>query len=223
MDVGLIVVVAVVGVIVMFAVWWFSAEQVARRAMRAVPRKAIRDVAEGEKARIVGSVELAQSIAAPLTGRACAYWRVVVQELRGGKNRRWVTVIDEHEGVDFFVRDESGKALIKTELVTPLLEKDAALSSGFLNDATPELEAFLAARGRSSKGWVFNKSMRYREGVVEHGETVCVVGVGRWERDPDERAGAGAGYREAEMPMRLVMSSPDDGNLLLSDEPGMTA
>ena len=58
--------------------------------------------------------------------------------------------------------------------------------------------------------------MRLAGGVV-----VCAVGVGRWERDPEEQATAGAGYREAQMPKRLVLSSPDDGPLLLSDEPSM--
>ena len=65
--------------------------------------------------------------------------------------------------------------------------------------------------------------MRYREGVLGAGETVAVVGTGRWERDPDESPRAGAGYRDAEMPKRLVLQAPEDGSpLLLSDEPSLT-
>lgn len=220
----IVIIVAVIAVVggVAFVAWWFSADQKARRAMRSVPRRPIEQVSDGEKARVVGQVHAEQTIAAPLSGRACTYWRVTVQEQRGGgKNRHWVTIIDEHEGVDFFVQDGAGKAIVKTELVHAVLEKDGKFSSGFLNDADPALEAFLADRGHSSQGWVFNKNMRYHEGVVEPGEHVCVVGVGRWERDPDEEARAGAGYREAQMPRRLVLESPDDGPLLLSDEPGM--
>lgn len=218
-----LVAMAAVGGIAFF-VWYFSADQKARRAMRSVPRLDIEHVSEGEKARIVGTVEVGETVAAPLSGRACAYWRVTVQEQRGGgKNRHWVTIIDEHDGVDFFLKDGKAKALIETVHVQAVLEKDGKFSSGFLNDAGPELEAFLAERGHSSQGWVFNKNMRYHEGVVEPGEIVCAVGVGRWERDPDEQASAGAGYREAQMPKRLRLVSPDDGPLLLSDEPGMVS
>lgn len=211
--------VALFGIIALLA-WYFSADQRALRAMRAVPYRRIADVIDGEKARIVGQVALRETVRAPLSGRECAYWRVTVREQRGGgKSRHWVTIIDEHGGVDFFLEQDGAKALIKTDLVTAVLQKDGSFSSGFLNDATPELEAFLAERGHSAQGWVFNKNLRYHEGVVEHGETVCVVGVGHWERDPDEEARAGSGYRDAQHPKRLVMKSPDEGPLQLTDRP----
>lgn len=219
---AVIVVALLVAAVVAFVSWWLSADQKARRAMRSVPLRRIKDVVEGEKARVIGEVEAERTVAAPLSGRPCTYWRVTVLEQRGGKNRHWVTVVDEHDGVDFFLRDGAAKALVKTELVQAVLDKDAKLSSGVLNDATPQLEAFLAERGHSTQGWIFNKTMRYHEGVVEPGERVCVVGVGRWERDPDEQARAGTGYRDAQMPKRLVLQSPDDGPLLLSDQADMT-
>lgn len=214
--------VAVIGLVTLGG-WYFSADQRARRAIKAAAVRTIPDVIEGERARVVGEVELIGSLVAPLSARTCGYWRVIVQERRGGKNKRWVTLVDEHEGVDFFVRDGANKALVKTIHSQAVLEQDAGYSSGFLNDATPELEAFLSQRGHSTQGWVFNKDMRYREGVIEAGETVAVVGTGRWERDPDQGPRAGAGYRDAEMPKRLVLQAPEDGSpLLLSDEPSMT-
>lgn len=207
---------------VAWASWWFSAEQRARRAMRSAAPRRIEDVLEGEIARVIGRAEphSAGVLRAPLSGRACLCWRVVVEEYRrSGKSGRYHTIVDEHEARDFLVRDESGKALVKAHFVQPLLQRDQQLSSGFLNDATPELEAFLSERGLKSTGWVFNKSMRYFEGVLEPGEPVAVVGVGRWERDPEEPARAGAGYRDAQAPKRLVVESPASGPILLSDEP----
>ncbi|RZO62542.1 MAG: hypothetical protein EVA89_08925 [Sandaracinaceae bacterium] len=202
--------------------WYFSADQKARRAMQAVPLLPAARVRDGQTARVIGEVLPGASVTAPLSGRPCTYWRVTVEEQRGGsKNRRWVTIVDEHEGVDFLLRDGDTKALVKTDFVQCVLEKDGKFSSGFLNDATPELDAFLRERGQSSQGLVFNKNMRYREGVVEPGEHVCVVGAGRWERDPDEEASAGTGYRDASMPTRLVLVAPEDGPLLLSDEASM--
>ncbi len=218
-----VIILAVAGLIA-FLFWWFSADQKARRAMRSTPRRTIREVIEGERARIVGRAHVATPVRAPLSGRQCGYWRVVVQEYRSrGRSGSWVTVVDEHEGVDFVVHDDSGKALVKTAHVHAVLEKDAKYGSGMFNSPTPELEAFLDSRGISSKGLLFNKRMRFREGVVEHGELVAVVGVGRWERDPEETARAGDGYRTAEMPQRLVVDAMEDGSpLLLSDEASMT-
>lgn len=208
--------------VVLFLLWYFSADQRARRAIASVPIRAIPDVIGGERVRVVGTVELVGSVAAPLSARPCAYWRVVVEEQRGAKNKRWVKIVDEHEGVDFMISNGEHRALVKTDLCQPVLDNDASYSSGFMNDATPELEAFLAERGYASQGWVFNKSMRYREGVVEAGETVAVVGVGRWEADPERAPTAGGGYRDAKQPERLVLEAPDDGPLLLSDEPSLT-
>lgn len=203
--------------IVALCAWYFSADQRALRAMRAVPLRRIADVKGGEKVRIVGEVEAPRTLRAPLSGRACAYWRVTVREQRGsGKSRRWVTIIDEQEGVDFFLRDGMAKALIKTAHAQAVLDQDGRYVSGFMRDAPPELEVFLAQRGHSSKGWFFNKNMQYREGIVEPGETVAAVGVGRWERDPDEEPTAG-GYRDVIQPRRLVLDRPEDGLLLISD------
>jgi hypothetical protein len=207
---------------IFFLSWYFSDAAKLRRAMRDAPIRRVGDVLEGEVARVVGEVEPLELVEAPLSGRACVYWQVLVQEYRNsGKSGRWVTVIDEDAGEDFLVRDVTGKALVKVAVTSSLLDKDYERSSGFMNDATPELEAFLAARGERSQGWVLNKRMRYREGVVEPGERVCVVGVGRWERDPNEHAQPGQGYRDAQLPQRLILESPQVGSLLLSDEPAM--
>ncbi|MCB9593122.1 MAG: hypothetical protein H6719_10350 [Sandaracinaceae bacterium] len=203
--------------------WYFSDDQRAKRAMRGAPRRVIADVLEGERARVVGEVHVEAPVASPLSGRLCAYWRVIVEEkISRGKSSYWRTIVDEAGGVDFFLRDDSGKALVRTSHVQAVLDGDARGGSGFLNDPTPELTAFLAARGHDTQGWIFNKTIRYREGIAEPGETVAVVGRGRWERDPDEAARAGEGYREAVSPKRLVVEAPESGPLLVSDQADVT-
>ena len=214
-----IAVVAMIG----FLSWWFSADERARRAMRSVPHRAIGEVIEGEKVRIVGPAEIEAPLSAPLSGRPCAVWRVVVEErVRSGKSSYWRTLVDESEGAEFRILDGTGTAIVSPVHFQAVLDRDMKASSGFLNDAGPELEEFLTARGHSSKGWVFNKTMRFREGVLEPGESVCVMGVGRWEADPEEQAVAD-GYRTASQPKRLIVDAPADGPLLLSDQTDMQA
>lgn len=209
--------------VVFFAAWYFSADQRTKRKMRSIPRRAIGEVMEGEVARVVGRVRVDAPLTAPLSGRPCAYWRVVVEEKRRrGKHSYWQTLVDEEEGVDFFLLDDTGKAKVQVSYTTAVLHGDSRGGSGFLNEPTPELEAFLSSRGHSTQGWIFNKTIRFREGIAEPDETVAVVGAARWERDPDEAAAAGEGYREAVMPKRLVLSAPSEGPLLLSDEADVT-
>lgn len=207
-----------------FVGWYFSADQRTKRRMKAIPRRAIGEVIDGEVARVVGRVRVDAPLAAPLTGRPCAFWRVVVEEKRKrGKSSYWMTLVDEHEGTDFFLLDDTGQAKVEVRWVEAVLEGDGRGGSGFLNDPTPELESFLASRGHATQGWLFNKTIRFREGIAEPDELVAVVGAGRWERDPEASASAGEGYRDAVMPKRLVLAAPTEGPLLLSDESDVTA
>lgn len=215
---GVVVVVLAVAV----ALWWFSADQVARRAMLQTPRSAIADAQDGQVVRVVGVVEAEATVEAPISGRPCVAWRVKVEEKQRSNNgTRWDTVIDDHDEVAFSVVEGDARALVRPLRVHAVLEQDGHATSGFLDDATPRLEAFLAARGRSSTGLVFNRTMRYREGVVEPGELVAVVATARWERDPDRGPRAGDGYRDAKLPQRLVLEAPPGEDLLVSDEPSM--
>src|SRR5262249_46536418 len=144
-----------------------------------------------------------QPLVAPLSGRPCACYEVVVEELHGGgKHRRWRKVIHELVACDFVLRDQTGKAVVRGSGAQLLVHQDANFRSGFFNDSMPHLDAFLARHGRSSRGWIFNKRIRYNEGVLEANEPVVAYGYARWEPDPTPDPGApAAGYREG--PTRL--------------------
>ncbi len=221
MSAGSFIWVIVLIVFAAFAIYnyYFSEAARIRRALKGAQKKTIAEVAQGEVAKIVGRVRpVTDLLTAPLSGRRCVYFEATVEEYRSsGKSGRWVEIIRESEVSDFLVEDGTGRALVKTSMMKALLHKDTELTSGFLNDASADLEAFLRRHGRESKGWVFNKSLRYKEGVFEPGETVSVLGQAKWEHDPDPTE-AGSGYRD--VPKRLVMDGPENGAFLFaSDEP----
>lgn len=200
--------------------YWFSEAAKIRRALRAAQKVPIAEARTREVVKITGRVRApGQALRAPLSQRPCVYFETIVEEYRSsGKSGRWVEIIRETDGMDFLLEDGTGKALVRAGEMKVLAVKDHERRSGTFNDATPDLEAFLARHGRSSTGWIFNKTLRYKEGVFEPGETVTVLGEARWEQDPDPTS-AGTGYRD--VPKRLVLGARPDGPLLASDQPDL--
>jgi hypothetical protein len=215
-----LVVFAIVAMVVIFG-WYNSEEQKIKRALRRAPISSIRDAHSGEVCRLVGRVKSSgRLLKAPFSHRQCVYYDVTVEEYRSsGKSGRWVQMIREFNSVDFLVEDDTGRALIRAAAMKVAVVKDSEKQSGVLNDATPELQTFLARHGETSVGWVFNRRLRYREGVFEPGERVAVVGTVRWEPDPDPQQ-AGKGYRDA--PKRAVVEPTPDGFVLASDQSDTT-
>jgi DNA-binding transcriptional regulator YdaS (Cro superfamily) len=201
--------------------YWYSEAAKIRRALRAARKVAIREATSGEVVRVSGRVRpVGEPLRAPLSQRPCVYFETTVEEYRSsGKSGKWVEIIRETEGMDFLLEDETGKAVVRASEMKVLAVKDHRRESGTFNDAAPDLEAFLARHGKSSTGWIFNKNLRYKEGIFSPGETITVLGQARWEQDPDPTS-AGTGYRD--VPKRLVLGVRPDGPLLASDEPDLT-
>lgn len=202
---------------------FFGAAARARREIREQREVPIRDAPEGQRIKIAGRASPeTEPMSAPLSGRSCVCWKVLVEEYRsqGTSGGYWKTLIEDYDSKPFFVEDRTGRAIVKEPVADLLLVHDGQFNSGTLNDASPALEAFLSSHGESSTGILFNRRLRYSEGAVEPGEVVVVVGVGQWELDPDPSASAaGTGYREA--PRRLVVGCLEDGRLIVSDDPSV--
>lgn len=199
--------------------FYFNKDRRIRRLLKKSDRVEIAQFPDGASAKVVGAVVVEnQHLNAPLTGRPCVYYEARVEEYKSrGKSGSWVTVIREVAGVPFFVRDSSGEALIDPSGANVAIDTDSKTKSGTFDGATPTEEAFLNRHGRESKGWVFNKSLRYREGVFEPGETVAAFGTGVREPDPGG-VNAAQGYRGMP-PTRLRLRHSHAGPLYLSDNP----
>ena len=199
----------------------FTRDRRIKRMLRRIKPTLIRDVRDGRAVKIVGELVYAgRSIAAPLSERACAYYSVVVQEYRshGTRGGHWHEIIREERGIDFYLRDDSGMALVRPASNGqdfPALVQDRKARTSPIISNDPNLERFLAARGRSVEGAFFRKNLRAYEGVLEAGERVAVGGLARWMPDPDA---AGGSYRE--VPKRLVLQGSESLPLFLSDDPG---
>lgn len=181
-DSFIIIMVAVVGTVV-FLSFFFSKKAVVKRKLKRAVVRRISDVRSSETAKIIGAVELAdQPLIAPLSKRECAYYSVLVeQKVQSGKSSHWRTLIDEHDSVPFVINDGTGVACIKGDNIKSYIVPDAQYRSGWHNDANTHLESYLNRHGFESHGFMgMNKTIRYREGVLEDGEKVALLGRGDW-------------------------------------------
>ncbi|MGZ3427255.1 MAG: hypothetical protein ACXVCV_11435, partial [Polyangia bacterium] len=124
--------------------------------------------------------------------------------------------IREEKGIDFYLRDDSGMALVRIASdgkYFPALVQDRKARTSPIISNDPNLERFLGERGQSIEGTFFRKNLRAYEGILEAGERVAVGGIARWVPDPDA---AGGSYRET--PKRLVLEASESLGLFLSDD-----
>lgn len=192
-----------------------NAERRRRRRLKKAPRRDIRHLPDKQLARYTGRVlGHRQPLEAPLSGRACVCWRVVITE-RSGKSTR--TLLDKQAGQDFTISDGTGKMLVRFEGAELALVLDGKYASGLGHDAAPALERFLAAHGEKSTGWVFNRDLTYREAALEPGEAVAVAGVAHAEPDPDPDPSLVLGPRETAM--HMVLDPAPKQPIIISDDP----
>lgn len=215
---ALVVLAVVAGVAIVAASLMWNEKARIRRELRGAPRVDLAELREGRTGRVVGRVGEGETLQAPFTGRSCVFYEATVEEYRSsGKTGSWRQVVREAMGVPFVLDDGTGRAIVDPRGARVAVDLDMTTRSGTFDDATPVEEQFLTRHGLRSTGWVFNKSLRYREGVIEIGETIAVMGQGVREPDPDA-VGKVGGYRSGP-PTRLRLGGSARHPILLSDAP----
>ena len=124
-------------------------------------------------------------VGAPLSGRQAVWTRVKVEQYRSGSGEgdtgNWTTVLNEVNGLPFFVDDNSGEvARIIPDDANVILDQQSIGNSGQFHDAPPGFEEFLNMRGLSSKGFFgFNKTMSFDEELLAPGDVLYARGSSR--------------------------------------------
>jgi len=211
----------VFGLIIIIAIAYqifFNKKAIIKRRLKKAPHKRIYSFRNGEVAKFTGSVEFVdEPLIAPLSKRKCSYYYVIVeQRVSSGKSSRWKTIIEETHSNKFVIRDSSACALIQKGETSSYLVLDQKYSSGAFNDADDNLENFLRKHGHDSEGFLgFNKTMRYREGILEEGEKIAVLGKGKWF--DAEQVGLPSNYDRV-----LVVTASEKDPVYFSDDPKTT-
>jgi len=201
---------------IIFVRFYFTQKAVVKRKLKKAAGVKISSFLSGEIAKVAGSVEfVGQPLIAPLSGRRCAYYYVLVEQLIStGKNSYWEEMIEEEIGGTFVIRDGRYRGYIdKSSTLKTYLVQDCVYRSGTLNDATEALENYLRNKGMKSVNMLgLNKTLRYKEGVLEEGESVAVMGRGEWKSSKEVSLLESFGKI-------LVLSSTAEEPIYLSDDP----
>lgn len=164
--------------------WFFTRQERVRRALKA-PIVPIAKVRAGQMVRVTGTLVLGDgSLEAPLSHRTCAHFDAVVEEQFGDAWRdTWHTIAHETSSRPFFIEDATGKIEIDTTRFEGIIVRDHHKAKGDLD--LEQARVFLNRHGRQTE-IVPDRVLRYREGVLEAGEIVTVMGRVRRE----DRGGA---------------------------------
>ncbi|MFD2563841.1 hypothetical protein [Aquimarina rubra] len=216
---GYLVIIVFILIIALFAFigYYFSHKNRILRKISQIGSKRIQLVKDQEYIKIIGKVSTIDNpLVSPIGKRKCVYYQVRVQEKRGGKNKSWHTIIKEDKGIDFIVESSGEKTIVqastsaKTKMV--YLVKDIKHSSGTWNDPSKHLETYLQSHGKDSTGlFGFNKSIRYREGVIEIGEKITLLGTGSW-KESDHNL-------DRYSSKSLYISGDSENKLIITDDP----
>jgi hypothetical protein len=195
--------------------YFFSKKALVKRKFKSIEEKNISDLKDGDIAKIKGTVKyFGKTLKAPLSGRKCAHYYVLVEEnRRTGKSSSWYDLIEEEVSGNVIIKNGNDYAIVLTSVVQSYIHQDEHYSSGFLNDATDVLEKFLAKHGHKSVGiFGLNDTIRYKEGVLEEGETIVVAGKVRWIKKTETHLTIPA--------ERILVIGPDNEvPVYLSDDP----
>ncbi|WP_339893260.1 hypothetical protein [uncultured Algibacter sp.] len=196
--------------------YYYSNKKIMLREFKKSRKKPINRIQENEYAKIIGKAKhVNEPLEAPLSGRKCVYYHVIV-EVKGDKS--WRRIINDEKHQDFFIESNSEMAIIKMSSLQKSMKrfylvKDYKEKSGFRNDAPEKLEGYLKYHNKKSTGLLgINKTIRYTEGIIELNEAIAVKGIAQWKilKEPIE------GYSYSKI---LTVIGTKKEKLLVTDEP----
>lgn len=176
---------AIIVGIVIFCIYYFSAKNRIKRKLKNAPHKPLSNFKNKEIAKVQGTIVAVDTpLRAPLSHRQCVAYSIEVDETKyNGNNSYRETIIKDSMTSKYLIKDGDKYAIINAKSIKSHIILDKNYSSGFLNDATTTLEDYLNEKGHKSEGFLkMNKSLEYKEGILEIGEKVTAFGKGVWRK-----------------------------------------
>ena len=148
-----------------------------RRLILDTPFSKIRSASMG-MVEISGLADGPYTLIAPVTARACYYYRTLVWEWKqSGKNKQWVKIAGECMHVPFFVDDNTGRMLVDPRGADLDLHRDfeQEFSDSFFTTKEPvpdNVRSFLARHGVST-----NNKIKVEEFCIKPKNALFILGT----------------------------------------------
>lgn len=148
-----------------------------------------------------GTVIGEESRTAPVSGRSCVFWRLLVEQQR---RTRWEAVLDQRDGAQIWLDDGTGRVRIDPREAESVATSTGRVRTGVFATGSPEW-ADLVGRVGTPENAPTAPFLRWREEIFEVGDTLTAVGraaetEGGWELGPDEG--------------QLILSDRDDAQVV---------
>ncbi len=144
-----------------------------KRLIENTPTARIRSMAMG-LVEVTGRVEARSSTSAPFSGRPCAYWEIDIAT-RSGK-RGWSVVHRNQSGHPFYLRDETGVAMVYPHGAE--CRVNFGVAEECLGLTLPPCYAdYMEQQGLGMRHLWRMGAMRFRERLIEEGQPAYVLGT----------------------------------------------
>jgi hypothetical protein len=145
-----------------------------RRLIENTPTARIRSLAMG-LVELNGEVLPNSMLNAPFSGRSCAFWEIDIAT-RSGRRNSWSVVHRNASGHPFFLRDETGVALVYPHGAQCRVH--AGTEEVCLGISVPEVYAsYMSDQGLTARHLWRLSTMRFRERILEEGQMLYVLGT----------------------------------------------
>jgi len=151
-----------------------------RRLIENIPTSKIRSLAMG-LVEVFGEVIPAKNNIqkSPFSNKDCVFCYYTIEEYRhSGRHSQWVTIKQEKIMSDFFLKDDTGLVLVDPNGANIDIPIDYEYSSSYGKDPPTSIKQFLKSNNLSFEGFLrANKTMRYREYLIEPGDRLYIMGT----------------------------------------------
>jgi hypothetical protein len=199
---------------------WFDEAASTRRRLRRATPAAIAAFPDAGYRRIRGELALAdRHLEAPLSGRRCAAYEVVIEQ-RAPADNGWIVLDREVRVVPFTLTDASGRAVVESTGAYVAIVRDWHARCANLRDASAAHKALLARLHLTPGPDADALALRFSEGVLAPGEMVTVLGRGSTASARETTATPhDGGYRAPAERVAVTLRDYHDAPLFISDDP----
>jgi hypothetical protein len=152
----------------------------AARIIAANPPRPISELAAGPT-EVKGILHGAGRLESAIAQRACLYTRLIIEQYRKNK---WESVVERKSSVDVWLDDGSGRVHVFPEAAQVIVASPKRAQTGIFEVPSQDLSKLLEQIGEAPE--ILGAFVRWREEILEQGDSLHAVGVarkenGRWE------------------------------------------